>query len=251
MALLDVRDVSKRFGGIAAVDGCSFQVESGSIHGLIGPNGAGKTTLFNIISGFIRPDRGQVLLNGEPITGLRPHQIARRGLRRTFQISRVLGELTVLENLLLHDYPAGFVQALGSSAADPALRRALELLDMVELTHLRHAPAGSLSYGQQKLLEVACLLMRTPRLVLMDEPMAGLNPRMVDRMVALIQRLRQTLGLTFLVVEHAIHVVMQMCDRVVVMAAGRVLTVGPPAVVREDPRVLEAYLGGGAAHAAS
>ena len=250
MTVLEVKGVTKRFGGITAVDGCSFSVEAGSIHGLIGPNGAGKTTLFNIISGFIRADEGRVIFQGTDITHRRPFEIARMGLKRTFQISRVLGELTVLENLLVYDSPSGLRGALAAAASPPAVQRALEVLELVELTRLRHAPAASLSYGQQKLLEVGCLLMRQPRLVLMDEPMAGLNPRMVEKMVSLIKRLRDGLGITFLVVEHAVHVIMEMCDRVVVMAAGRVLTMGPPAEVRRDPRVLEAYLGGVQAHAA-
>jgi len=242
LALLEVRGLSKSFGGIRAVDGCSFAVEAGSITALIGPNGAGKTTVFNLISGLHRPDGGAILFDGARIDGLAPHRITRRGLARTFQISRDLAGLSVLENVIVQAPARGPLHLLEPAMSAAERARALELLSFLGIAGLAYEPAAKLSYGQKKLLEIAGCLMANPRLVLLDEPAGGINPALLEVIVDRVRELRAQ-GVTFLIVEHNMDVVMNLCDPVVVMAYGRFLAHGPPAAIQSDPAVLEAYLG--------
>ena len=252
-AILEVEGVTRRFGGLRAVDGASFVVERGSIASLIGPNGAGKSTLFNIVSGFLRPDGGRVLFEGRSIAGRPPHRIAQAGLVRTFQTPRALTRLTVLDNLLLAA-PRHPGERLGRLLLAPggarrrereALERAQGLLSLVRLDHHAHELAGTLSGGERKLLDFARALMAEPRLVLLDEPMAGVNPVLRLQLLDHIARLRRELGVTFLFVEHDLDVVMRASDRVVVMSDGRVIAAGSPSEVRADPAVQSVYLGTG------
>jgi branched-chain amino acid transport system ATP-binding protein len=249
--LLEVRDVVRAFGGLYAVDRASFTVDPGSITALIGPNGAGKTTLFHIIAGFLSADSGSVVYAGRPILGKPAHTIASMRIVRTFQQTRTLTAMTVLDNMLL----AGSHQPgerLGGSVVRPfAARRrerelkagALDLLAQFELAPKANDYAGTLSGGQRKLLELARALMVEPRLVLLDEPMAGINPTLGARLMEHIQRLRRDHDMTFLFVEHDMDVVMNHADHVVVMASGRVIAADAPHVVRDDPGVIDAYLG--------
>lgn len=242
MALLEVHHLTKRFGGITAVDDCTFNVEEGSITSLIGPNGAGKTTAFNLISGVLKPDEGRVLFEGEEITRKRPSHITRRGISRTFQITRDLKEMTVLENVVIQSLVHGFRGLFRSDVDRRERERALALLDFVGIARLANLKSKNLSYGQKKLMELAAVMMSEPRMIMLDEPAGGVNPALletiVDRIIALNQQ-----GITFLIVEHNMDVVMQLCDPVIVMAYGSVLAVGPPAVIQQDEDVLEAYLG--------
>ncbi len=248
--MLRVEGLVKRFGGLRALDGCSLEAATDGITGLIGPNGSGKSTLFNCVTGFYRPDTGQVSFEGVPLGGLPPWEVARRGIVRTFQQARVFPRLTCLENLLFA--PAGqpgegLVRALlrppGVRRRESALRaRAEGLLARVELAGHADALAGSLSYGQQKLLELARALMTDPRLLLLDEPAAGINPALVERLVELIRALHAE-GTGFLIVEHDMPFVMTLCQRVVVLDYGQTIAAGPPDAVARDPRVLDAYLG--------
>ncbi|WP_096394865.1 ABC transporter ATP-binding protein [Halorubrum trapanicum] len=249
---LRVEGLVKRFGGVTAVDGASFEVESGSLTGLIGPNGAGKSTTFNCITGVHEPTAGKVYFEGEDVTGLRPHQIARKGLVRTFQIARELSEMTVLENLMLA--PQGQLGESAIRAVTPGLRgaviaeetelreRAWETLEFFEIDHLAHEHAGNLSGGQRKLLEMARALMTDPEMVLLDEPLAGVNPTLQEKLLDRIHDLRAD-GYTFLLVEHDMDVIMDNCERVIVMHQGSVLAAGTGDEIRNDERVIEAYLG--------
>jgi neutral amino acid transport system ATP-binding protein len=248
--LLAVRDVSKRFGGIAAVDGVTFDVVAGSITALIGPNGAGKSTLFNVVTGFERADRGQVLLDGRSVFRHSPHAIARRGMVRTFQLTKALSVMSVLDNMLLGNVrnPG---ERLGLAALRPvwqpaerhARDQARELLEVFGLSAKAGDYAGTLSGGQRKLLELARALMLEPRLLLLDEPLAGVNRTLGRSLLEHIESLRMDRRLTILLVEHDMDVVMRHSDRVVVMAEGRVVAGGTPAEVRSDERVIAAYLG--------
>ena len=240
--MLAVREVSKAYGGIQAVAKCSFSVAEGSITGLIGPNGAGKTTAFDIISGIVTPDGGNVVFNGVDVTNWMPHRITRRGVSRTFQITRDLGAMTVLENMVVGSPTSGVRSLLGSRILKREEDRAMELLRFVGIDKLAHTSAESLSYGQKKLLEFASVLMPEPKLIMLDEPAGGVNPALLERIMDHIQELNDQ-GITFLIVEHNMDVVMTMCDTIVVMAHGEVLTTGSPEVIREDDTVLDAYLG--------
>jgi branched-chain amino acid transport system ATP-binding protein len=242
MALLEVKNLNKAFGGIHAVDDCSFTVEKGSITALIGPNGAGKTTAFNLISGVLKPDSGQIWFDGERIERLAPHKITRKGMSRTFQISRNLEDMTVLENLAVQAPVNGIKGLFSKSITAKEREQAMDLLDFVGITHLAYEETRNLSYGQKKLLDFAALLMSDPKLVLLDEPAGGVNPTLLEDIVARIQALNEE-GLTFLIVEHNMDLVMNVCNPVVVMAYGTVIAQGPPETIQNNPEVLEAYLG--------
>nr|WP_241431912.1 ABC transporter ATP-binding protein [Natrialba chahannaoensis] len=251
--MLHVSNLEKRFGGIVAVDGVSFEVERETITGLIGPNGAGKSTAFNLITGVYAPDAGSVYFRGENVTELRPHQLVDRGLVRTFQISRELAGMTVLENVLL-----AFDEQRGESLWRPVvpgarravvrqerelIDRAWEILELFELDHLAHEDAANLSGGQRKLLELCRALLTEPTLLLLDEPMAGVNPTLEKKLLARLHELREQ-GYTFLIVEHDMDIIMNNCETVIVMHQGQVLARGPPEAIQEDERVIDAYLGG-------
>ena len=230
--LLEIRDLTKHFGGVVAVNRCSLVLAPGKIYGLIGPNGSGKTTLFNCITGLERRDAGEVFFRGERIDGLKPHQVAACGIGRTFQIIRVFPELTALENLLV----------VTREPFEVAHRRAQELLRFVTLDGLENEYAGNLSYGQQKLLEFIRVLMRDPELILLDEPAAGVNRTLLNELLAAITRLRDQ-GKTILIVEHDMKVVMGLCEKVFVLDYGEKIAEGPPDVIQADDRVVEAYFG--------
>lgn len=248
---LEARDIGLTFGTFVALEGVSVSFRRGGITGIVGPNGAGKSTLFNVLGGQVRPDRGAVLLDGSDMTRQPPHMRARRGLTRTFQISRELGALTVLENLLLA-FPRqpgeGMLAALRGGtrvkrAEDEAFARASALLRRVNLWRLADAPANALSGGQKKLLELCRALMLEPRVVLLDEPAAGVNPVLVGELCDFIRTLRDE-GLSFGIVEHNMDLVAALCDPIHVLAEGRLLTSGSFDEISSNTRVTEAYLGG-------
>jgi len=249
---LQVRSVTKSFGGNRAVDDCSILVRRGSITGLIGPNGAGKSTLLNIVAGALPPDSGTILLGGEPITGRRPDELLKRGLARTYQVPRPIPTMTVLENLVLAaQNQAG--ERIWNSWLRPGrvgrqeneiVDRALGVLEYVNLIHLRDAYAATLSGGQKKLLEFARSLMANPKVVLLDEPAAGVNRTLMRQLADLIEEQCREQGVTFLVVEHDMDLVARLCDPVIVMSQGHPIFEGTFDEVRRDEAVLEAYLGG-------
>jgi neutral amino acid transport system ATP-binding protein len=250
--ILQARNVVKRFGGIRAVDGATLDVRDGSITALIGPNGAGKTTLFNVLTGFYHADHGTVTFEGTPIVRRPPHSIAQLGMVRTFQITKALARMPVIDNMMLAapNQPGEHLRNVILRPA--AVRRrerevreqAMELLEVFNLAELADEYAGTLSGGQRKLLELARALMARPRLLLLDEPMAGINPTLGRRLLDHMQRLRAEQGVTFLFIEHDMEVVMNHADRVIVMAEGRVIADGEPQEVRRDKAVIDAYLGG-------
>ena len=249
--MLDVIGVSKHFGGVKAVDDVSFRIERGSIVGLIGPNGAGKTTMFDLIAGSQRPSGGRIQLNGRALERLKAEHRIGCGLGRTFQIPRPFGEMTVLENLLLSAQrqigerilPNWFGSARVARQERTHLAAARTLLDFLTLAALADEPARILSGGQRKLLELARVLMAEPEIILLDEPAAGVNPALLDTIIARIGEINRR-GITFLIIEHNMDVVARLCAKVVVMAGGRLLREGAPDQVAQDPRVIDAYLGG-------
>jgi len=252
---VEAHDVSKRFGGVHALDRMELAVDAGTITGLIGPNGAGKSTLFDILSGVVRPDSGRIRLSGEDVTGLAPHRLAARGLMRSFQLSRELTRLSVLENLMIaargqsgERLGAVFLSPRRVAREDRAVyARAVEAMETVGLADQADALAGTLSGGQKKLLDLGRALMAGSRILLLDEPGAGVNRTLMNRIVGIIRDMNRAEGVTFLIVEHDMDLIARICEPVVVMVAGRRLAEGPFEAVRADPRVLEAYLGGAAA----
>lgn len=231
-AVLKLREVTKRFGGVTAVNRCSLDLSPGKIYGLIGPNGSGKTTLFNCITGLEVRDEGEIHFKGDRIDGLKPHRVALKGIGRTFQIIRVFPELTALENLLV----------VTREDHEAAMRRARDLLRFVKLDQLQNEYAGNLSYGQQKLLEFTRVLMMNPEVVLLDEPAAGVNRTLLNDLLDAIRQLSAQ-GKTILIVEHDMKVVMGLCERVFVLDHGEKIAEGPPEEIQKDERVIEAYFG--------
>lgn len=251
-ALLEVRDLDKHFDGLRAVDQASFDVESGVIAGMIGPNGAGKTTAFNCVAGFLKPDAGQVRFDGQVVTGLPPHRMFEIGLVRTFQIPQALGTMTVLENVMLAAERQSGESVWANWLLPRRIRRqeqafearAHDILEQTQLGHQAYLRADALSGGQRKLLELARALMAEPKMILLDEPGAGVNPALVRRLAEHIRTLSQQLGLTLLIIEHNLDLIRQLCNPVIVMAQGRVLDVGSPDAVLSNPEVQAAYLRG-------
>ncbi len=244
-SLLEVTGISKSFGGVNALSACHLDVGEGAIHGLIGPNGSGKTTLFNVITGYERVQQGEVRFKGLEITNAPPDRVFGLGIGRTFQLTRIFARMSVLENMLVATQrKEGWLRSvvrLAGSAAER--RRATELLEFVGIAKLAHEPAGNLSYGQRKLLELASLLVADPAVLLLDEPAGGVNPTLITHLADRIKELNRG-GKTFLVVEHNMEFVMSLCDSVTVLSQGTPLVSGSPAQVRSNPAVLDAYLGG-------
>jgi len=251
MALLDASQVTKRFGGLTAVDKVDFVIEEGMIASLIGPNGAGKTTFFNCITGFYRPEEGSIIFDGHDIVGFRPDMITSRGIARTFQNIRLFQNMTALENVMVGEHPRMKANLLGAILRDRSTmneesrvaKRARELLEFVGLRGYDNELAKNLAYGDQRRLEIARALATDPRLLLLDEPTAGMNPQETGTMVGFIRRLRDELKLTILLIEHQMKVVMTISDRVTVLDFGSKISEGSPSEVQRNPRVREAYLG--------
>jgi len=230
--ILRIDDVVKKFGEVMALDHCSFDIEAGTITGLIGPNGAGKTTLFNLITGVLQPDQGHIYLGGKEITGKKPHEIARRGVGRTYQIIRIFPKMTLLENLIV----------VGKGKERKELENAMNLLRLVRLEEKRNDYASDLSFGQQKLLSLAQVLMPNPQLILLDEPAAGINPTLQNELMALIHRLNEE-GKTFIIVEHDMNVIMNHCQNAIALNYGQKIAEGSCSIVQKDERLLEHYFG--------
>ncbi len=243
--ILEVRDLRKRFGGIAAVDGVSFHVDEGEILGIIGPNGCGKSTTFNCILGQLAPTEGEVKLDGRIVTGMRPSELNKLGVSRTFQLLQVFPQLSVRENLILagQEHKGTMLSRLFGPPDAGLGAAADQMIGFFKLGPLADVPAGGLSYGQQKLLDAAMAFMAGPRLVLLDEPAGGVNLTMLADLKERLRAINREQGATFVVIEHNMEFVMSLCTRVVVMAEGKVLAEGPPDEVRSDPAVIEAYLG--------
>lgn len=250
MALLEIRGITKDFGGLRAIDGLDVDVYEGEILGLIGPNGAGKTTLFNVISGFLRPTGGKLIFKGEDITGLKPHVIAQKGIVRTFQLIHLWRKLTVMDTMrvaLDMRSGVGFFEAMFNTPAARAKEkkvdeRAMEVLKFVGMDHLTHQIAKTLSHGYQRTLSLAIGVGTSPTLMLLDEPVTALSPERTDSILDLIKQLRNA-GSTILFIEHNMRAIFNICDRVVVVNSGIKIAEGPPSKIRDDPVVVSAYLG--------
>lgn len=242
MNILQVSQVSKAFGGIHALDTCSISVERGAIAGIIGPNGSGKTTLFNVITGYDRADTGDIRFNETSITNASPDRVFSLGIGRTFQLTRIFPRLTVVENMHVAVQRKGAKSIIGRWSLSHEQRQAMDLLDFVGIIDFKDMPAGNLSYGQKKLLEFAFILIAEPQVILLDEPVGGINPTMIYQLAERIRTLNQR-GVTFLVVEHNMEFVMGLCDKVMVLHRGTKIAEGTPQEVRSNRAVLEAYLG--------
>ena len=243
--VLKVSGLKKAYGAIQAVNGVSFEVRPGEIFGVIGPNGSGKTTMFNSVLGQISPDEGAIELKGESITGLSPLELNRRGVGRTFQTLQVFGKMTVRDNLLVaaQEHKGGMFSRLFAPGDSGLGNKADELIDLFRIRHVADQPAGSLSYGQQKLVDIAMAFMSAPDLVLLDEPCAGVNPSLVGGISTLLKELNRTRKGSFVVIEHNMDFVMDLCHRVMVMVEGQVMAIGTPDEIRRNKQVLDAYLG--------
>ncbi len=249
--MLNIQQLSKNFGGLRAVDHCSFEVPQGTIYGLIGPNGSGKTTVFNLVTGFLEPSDGQVFFKGQNITGLRADLVAQRGIVRTFQLVRTFNRMTVMENLLLGPkHQAGenvWWGMLRSSKMcrqeHDALERARRLLAIVGLEGATNEYCSNLSYAEQKIVEITRALLTDPDLIMLDEPTSGINPTLVNKILDYIRRLRDEQGKTFLIVEHDMRVIMNLCDRIAVLNYGQKIAEGTPGEICVNPAVVDAYLG--------
>jgi ABC-type branched-subunit amino acid transport system ATPase component len=241
-AELRIEGIGKAFGGVQALDDCTLTVPAGSITGLIGPNGSGKTTLFNIVTGYERPDTGEVYLDGQRITGASAQRVFSLGLGRTFQLTRIFPRLTLLENLLVPARPGGGRGLLARAGGGADRRRAHELLEFTGIGQYATALAGTLSYGQRKLLELATVLAAGPAVVLLDEPAGGVNPTLIQHIADRIRDLNAE-GTTFLIVEHNMEFVMGLCQQITVLDYGTVVAAGPPGIIASNPKVLDAYLG--------
>ena len=250
-AVIDVRNVTKRFGGLTAVSNCSLKVARGSVTGLIGPNGAGKSTLFNMVAGNIVPDSGEIVFDGADVTGLKPHQLFSRGLLRTFQIAHEFSNMTAIENLMVvaSDQPG---ESLGNVLLRPRLvaardqqvrQKARDVIDFLKLGQVRDELAGNLSGGQKKLLELGRTMMVDAKVVLLDEVAAGVNRTLLQDLAANIERMNKELGYTFFVIEHDMDLIGRLCDPVIVMAQGEVIAEGPMSEIRANPAIVEAYFG--------
>jgi branched-chain amino acid transport system ATP-binding protein len=249
--VIDVRNVTKRFGGLLAVNDCSLSVRRGSITGLIGPNGAGKSTLFNMVAGNIVPDSGSVIFDGADVTGLKPHELFGIGMLRTFQIAHEFSQMTALENLMMvpGDQPGEGLLAnwlrprLVRSRENEVRKKALDVIDFLKLGHVRNELAGNLSGGQKKLLELGRTMMVDAKVVLLDEVAAGVNKSLLNDLAANIERMNRELGYTFFVIEHDMDLIGRLCDPVIVMAQGEKIAEGPMAEIRANPAIVEAYFG--------
>lgn len=250
-SIIKVKNISKYFGGLAAVSNCSLQVEAGAITGLIGPNGAGKTTLFNIVAGNLMPSNGQIIFDGKDVTGLKPHQLFKLGMLRTFQLAHEFSNMTALENLMIvppnqlgENLLNVWLKPAKVKQHDLAVRqKANEVIDFLKLSHIKNELAGNLSGGQKKLLELGRTMMVDAKIVLLDEVAAGVNRTLLNDLASNIERMNKELGYSFFIIEHDMDLIARLCKTVIVMAAGEVIAKGSMEEIRNNPEIIEAYFG--------